>query len=69
MSRAVGVGSYSVSPEKVRMCVQIYFGSAGQVIYLWWRESIKHNEQNGTRVDGRHELLYGTASEQPLNRL
>ncbi len=34
MRRAVGVGSYPVSPEKLRICVQIDFGSAGQVIYL-----------------------------------
>ena len=33
MSRAVGVGSYPISPEKLRMLVQIDFGSAGQVIY------------------------------------
>ena len=44
MSRAVGVGSYPISPEKVRMCVQIDFGSAGQVTYHS-RENVEPDEQ------------------------
>jgi len=72
MSRAVGVGSYSVSPEKLRMLVHIAFGRTEQGI-CYSGENVEHNEQKGTRVDGRRELLYGTASEPasepPLNRL
>ena len=62
MSRAVGVGSYSVSPEKLRMLVHIAFGRTEQGI-CYSGENVEHNEQKGTRVDGRHELLYGTARQ------
>ena len=59
MSRAVGVGSYSVSPEKLRMLVHIAFGRTEQGI-CYSGENVEHNEQKGTRVDGRHEPIYGT---------
>ena len=52
MSRAVGVGSYPISPEKLRICVQIHLGSAGQVIYCSGEKHIEHSEQKGTRVGG-----------------
>ena len=35
ISRAVGVGSYPVSPEKLRMCVQIGSGNVKQDIYIY----------------------------------
>jgi len=63
MRRAVGVGSYPISPEKLRIFVHIDFGSVGQVIY-YSGENVEHNEQKGNA--GRWEQK---ASEQPLNSL
>ena len=55
MRRAVGVGSYPVSPEKLRICVHIDFGSAGQVIYHSGENIL--NTMNKKRVGGRGEAL------------
>jgi hypothetical protein len=46
----------------MRICVQIDFGSVGHILSIV-EKTLNPMNKNGTRADGRHELLYGTARQ------